>query len=138
MSDYHEPGHGALGEAAVHSSSTDACLESLNVLGVGSGNLYDDMLEACVGFQAPDMQCVLDCQGHLGFRERVCGGTSHGTSCGIITGRGSRGHIYLGQRIRHSRAVARKGIRRDQHSRDTRTSESLSTPSIHSLPPQPF
>lgn len=34
--------------------------------------------------------------------------------------------------------VARKGIRRDQHSRDTRTSESLSTPSIHSLPPQPF
>lgn len=89
---------GALGEAAVHSPSTDACLESLSVLGVGSGSLFDDILEACIGFQAPDMQCVLGCQGHLGCREGVYGGTS----CGIITGRGSRGHIYLGQRIRHS------------------------------------
>lgn len=76
----------------MHSPGPNAFLESLNVLGVGSGSLFDYMLEACIGFQAPDMQCVLGCQGHLECREGVCGGTS----CEIIPGRGSRGHIYLG------------------------------------------
>lgn len=51
-----------------HAWNQQEMLYSLDVLGVGSGTLFDDVAdsEASIGLLAPDLQYVLGCRGTLG------------------------------------------------------------------------